>query len=148
VREAARVVWLSRSAEKASQHVRMLVECVMCGPVDPLGEAVPVDVRPVDASERRMRVVFDGQLDELREVVVVSIATSRRAVSIPADTPAPVRYRPSSTQRSGTYVAPSRPRKRWYAQCVVARRPCSRPAPARRREPVHTDVTMSAIRSA
>ena len=62
-------------------------------------------------------------------------------MSIPAVTPPPVANLPSTTTRACTGIAPSRARRSWLAQCVVARRPASRPAAASTKEPVQTEVT-------
>lgn len=70
--------------------------------------------------------------------------TRRNAMSMPADTPAAVTTGPSSTHRRATGVAPNPPSRFRYIQCVVARRPVSRPAAPSRRAPVHTDAVISA----
>src|SRR5947207_2728977 len=67
-------------------------------------------------------------------------ATSRSAMSMPADTPAAVIIFPCSTTRSETGVAPNSRSSSRTAQWVVARRPRSSPAAARISEPVQTDV--------
>src|SRR2546430_5716743 len=63
-----------------------------------------------------------------------------RPMSMPEETPAAVTYLPSNTTRSVTGAAPSCPSSSMASQCVVARRPVSRPAAARTRDPVQTDV--------
>jgi hypothetical protein len=63
---------------------------------------------------------------------------------MPAETPAAVITRPSSTQRSATGVAPRPVSRSRNIQCVVARLPSSNPAAPRIIEPVQTDVTSSA----
>ncbi len=76
-----------------------------------------------------------------------SSSTRASARSIPAVTPADVHTRPSlrkigsqSTASSGC----SRTSCCSRAQCVVARRPCSSPAAARRNTPLHTEATRRA----
>jgi hypothetical protein len=61
-------------------------------------------------------------------------------MSMPEETPAAVTYLPSNTTRSATGLAPSWPSSSRANQCEVARRPASRPAAARMRDPVQTDV--------
>jgi len=57
-----------------------------------------------------------------------SSAAIVNAKSMPAVTPPPVTRLPSRTTRSRTGIAPSGSSNAWNAQCVVARRPRSRPA--------------------
>ena len=90
----------------------MVVQRLVGESLDPGSEAVPVDVGPVDAAVRRLWVVLDRELDLRATSSLVSMAASRRAVSIPADTPAPVsigRPRPALRHVGG----PRRSRKRW-----------------------------------
>ena len=79
----------------------MVVERLWANP-STRGPKLSRSTGPVDAAVRRLWVVLDSELDHARDVVVGQMAASRSAVSMPADTPAPVRYRPSSTQRWGT----------------------------------------------
>src|SRR5688500_3103414 len=69
-----------------------------------------------------------------------SRAARRKAISMPAETPAAVMILPSTTTRSLTGVAPNFASRSSTAQCVVARRPSSKPAAPRTSAPVHTDV--------
>src|SRR6185503_10334043 len=74
------------------------------------------------------------------------VSTTANAMSMPAATPAELTM-PSVTTRASrsTVTLGSRPASRSSApQCVVARRPASRPARASRSEPVQTDVTVRA----
>src|SRR6266566_5513883 len=68
-------------------------------------------------------------------------------MSIPAATPAEVMMPSSTTRRSRSTLMRSLNdwRRSWAPQCVVARRPSSRPARAKSNEPVHTDVTLRAL---
>src|SRR5947207_150121 len=75
-----------------------------------------------------------------------SRATTRSAMSMPAEIPAEVSTLPSSTtcSLSSTFTAGNNSRIRSSArQCVVARRPSSRPAWPSSSEPVQTDVSVS-----
>ena len=69
-------------------------------------------------------------------------------MSMPEETPAAVTYLPSNATRSVTGVAPSWPSSSRASQCVVARRPVSRPAAARMSDPVQTDVVQAVAWSA
>ena len=71
-------------------------------------------------------------------------------MSMPALTPALVTRSPSSTKREATSVrtvGSSSDSRFSDAQCVVARRPTSRPAAANTRLPVHTDVIKGTVGS-
>ena len=76
-------------------------------------------------------------------------ATTRRAMSIPAEMPAEVRTPPSSTTCSSSTTVTAgnhariSPRTR---QCVVARLPSSRPALPRSSEPVQTEASVGTAR--
>src|SRR5262245_28274806 len=72
-------------------------------------------------------------------------AARRSAMSMPAETPAPVMTLPSRTIRSPTGSAPKSRRAPRAAQCVVARRPRSSPAAPSTRAPVHTDVVQVVV---
>ena len=93
----------------------MVVQRLVGESLDAGSEAVPVDVRPVDAAVRRLWVVLDCELDRACNLVVGQYGRESQ----------------SGIDASGN-----------------PGRPCSRPAPARSSEPVHTEVTMSAVRSA
>ena len=73
-----------------------------------------------------------------------SSAAKVSAMSMPAVTPPPLMNLPSVTTRARSGTAPSRARKSWLAQCVVARLPSSSPAAASTRAPVQTEVTKRA----
>jgi hypothetical protein len=88
-----------------------------------------------------LRRVFEVELHRLGGLLTEQLATTLSAISIPAVTPPPVMNLPSATTRARTGTAPSRARKSWLAQCVVARRPARRPAAASTSEPVQTEVT-------
>src|SRR5262245_22059140 len=72
-------------------------------------------------------------------------AARRRAMSMPAETPAPVMTLPSRIIRSPTGSAPKSRRAPRAAQCVVARSPRSSPAAPSTSAPVHTDVVQVVV---
>jgi hypothetical protein len=67
-------------------------------------------------------------------------------MSMPAVTPPPVMTLPSRTTRAGSAVTPNGSSRSRQAQWHAARLPRRSPAAASRSEPVHTDVTVLAVR--
>jgi hypothetical protein len=88
----------------------------MCEAFDSRPKHVAVNRGPVDPTEGRAGSYSIASCTSRDISSLANLLARRRAVSMPADTPAPVRYRPSSTQRSATYLAPSRSRNPRYAQ--------------------------------
>src|SRR5205823_14129831 len=89
-----------------------------------------------DSSEfLRLLFFFFQAEDGIRDKLVTGVQTCALPISS------------STTRRSRSTLMRSLNdwRRSWAPQCVVARRPSSRPARAKSNEPVHTDVTLRAL---